>query len=337
MTSSPEPRNVVNGNVGQVDATVVPRFGGAPTFARLPRIDQVDDWDIAVVGVPFDAGTSYRPGARFGPSHIRESSRLLRPYNPAQDFLPFEEAQVVDAGDIAANPFDINEAVDQIGAAMSQLVSVNKRVVTLGGDHTIAYPILRALHAVHGPIAVIHFDAHLDTWDTYFGAPLTHGTPFRRASEDGFLALDECIHIGIRGPLYSNTDLTDDEGLGFSIIHSTQFDDIGVEGVIERMIERVGDKPVYLSLDIDVMDPAHAPGTGTPEAGGLSSREVLRCLRALDRVNLVGADVVEVAPAYDHAQITGIAAAHVAYELITLLSRQNAAAKARAPQNGGTE
>jgi agmatinase len=194
-------------------------------------------------------------------------------------------------------------------------------VLTLGGDHTIAYPILKSLHAKHGPVTVIHFDAHLDTWDTYFGAPLTHGTPFRRASEEGIIDLESCLHVGIRGPLYSTDDLSDDRRLGFAILNSTDADSLGIDGMISRMLERVGDRPTYVSIDIDVLDPAFAPGTGTPEAGGLSSRELLRIVRALDKTNLIGADIVEVAPAYDHAQITGIAAAHLAYELITVMAR----------------
>ena len=158
--------------------------------------------DVAVVGIPFDSGVSYRPGARFGPAHIRQSSRLLRPYNPELDVLPFAAMQVVDAGDVAVNPFDISEAIAQIEAAARDLTSTGARLMTLGGDHTIALPLLRVMHALHGPIAVLHFDAHLDTWDTYFGAPYTHGTPFRRASEEGLLDREHCLHIGIRGPLY---------------------------------------------------------------------------------------------------------------------------------------
>jgi agmatinase len=316
------PRLVSGKNVGQVDATVVPRFGGAATFARLPRLDEVASADIAVVGVPFDAGTSYRPGARFGPSHIRESSRLLRPYNPAQDASPFELAQVVDAGDIAANPFSIDEAVSQIEAGMDELLKSAKRVVTLGGDHTIAYPIIKSLHKKHGPVAVVHFDAHLDTWDTYFGAPLTHGTPFRRASEEGLLDGESCLHVGIRGPLYDRTDLSDDQRLGFELITCSDLDRLGVDGAIEAMLKRVAGKKVYVSIDVDVLDPAFAPGTGTPEMGGFSSREMLAMLRALEAVEVIGADIVEVSPQYDHAQVTGVAASHMAYELITLMARK---------------
>ena len=177
------------------------------------------------------------------------------------------------------------------------------------------------MYALHGPIAVVHFDAHLDTWDTYFGAPYTHGTPFRRAAEEGLLDPTGCLHIGIRGPLYSDADLTDDAVLGFQVLPSTEIGETGVQAAIEKMRARLGDRPVYVSIDIDVLDPAHAPGTGTPEAGGLSSRELLAILRALAGLRVVGADIVEVAPAYDHAEITGIAAAHVGYELLSVLAR----------------
>ena len=312
-------------NIGPIDASVNPRYSGIATFARLPRIEDVPRADIAVVGIPFDSGVSYRPGTRFGPSHVRESSRLLRPYNPAQDVSPFQIAQVVDAGDIPVNPFDLTEAVTEVERAALALGERVQRIVTIGGDHTVALPLLRAVAAKHGPVAVLHFDAHLDTWDTYFGAPITHGTPFRRASEEGLIDLTASCHVGTRGPLYSKQDLEDDERLGFSIVSSEYIEEHGVEAGIARILQRIGDKPLYVSIDIDVLDPAHAPGTGTPEAGGLTSRELLRILRALKSQNIVGADVVEVSPAYDHAQMTGIAASHVVYELVTLLAARLAA------------
>jgi agmatinase len=305
---------------GPVDATRVPRFAGPPTFARLPRIDEVSDVDVAVVGVPFDGGVSYRPGARFGPAHVRASSRLLRPYNPAADVEPFAIQQVVDAGDLAVNPFDIETAIREVEDGARSLLERAGRLVTIGGDHTIALPLLRAMAAKHGPVAVVHFDAHLDTWDTYFGAAYTHGTPFRRASEEDLLDRSACLHVGTRGPLYAGSDLADDTGLGFQVVGSVEMDDLGARGVVERIRDRVGDRPVYVSVDIDVLDPAFAPGTGTPEAGGLSSRELLAILRGFADLDLVGADVVEVAPAYDHAEITGIAAAHVVYELLSALA-----------------
>ena len=306
------------GPVGPADASAVPRYAGLSTFARLPRREDVLGMDIAVVGVPFDTGVSYRPGARFGPAHVRQSSRLLRPYNPAQQLAPFARAQVVDAGDIAVNPFHIQRAVGEIETAARELGSA-ARLVTLGGDHTIALPLLRAAHAEHGPLAVLHFDAHLDTWDTYFGEPYTHGTPFRRAAEEGLIDRRHSMHVGIRGPLYSERDLPESADLGFTLITSEQFED-GVAEPLARMRERLGDRPVYVSVDVDVLDPAHAPGTGTPEAGGLTSRELLAMLRGLRGADVVGADIVEVAPAYDHAEITGIAAAHIAYELISILA-----------------
>jgi agmatinase len=315
------PRLIEGNNIGQVDATIVPRYGGAPTFARLPRWDEVEHADVVVLGVPFDTGVSYRPGARFGPGHIRESSRLLRPYNPAQDVKPFAVQQVVDGGDIAVNPFDITEALATVQVHAAKVLAEGAKLLTLGGDHTIALPLLRAMADKHGPLAVVHFDAHLDTWDSYFGADYTHGTPFRRASEEGLLDRDACMHIGIRGPLYTADDLVEDGDLGFQIVHATEIDALGVAGVIQRMLARVGDRPVYVSIDIDVLDPAFAPGTGTPEAGGFTSRELLAIIRAFSATNLVGADIVEVAPAYDHAQVTGIAASHVAYELISAMAR----------------
>ena len=323
--TEPVPRIVTGDTIGPVDATAVPRYGGEATFARLPRIDEVTQADVAVLGVPFDSGVSYRPGARFGPSHIRESSRLLRPYNPALQVPVFASQQVADAGDLAVNPFSIGDAIAAIERGARALLERTRFVLTLGGDHTVALPMLRAVSAVHGPVAVVHFDAHLDTWDTYFGAAYTHGTPFRRAAEEGLLDRTGCLHVGIRGPLYSDADLRQDSELGFQVIPAPDVDQIGVTGMAERIRQRVGDRPVYVSVDIDVLDPAHAPGTGTPEAGGLSSRELLATLRSFAQLNLVGADIVEVAPAYDHAQITGIAAAHVGYEILSALAARKAA------------
>ncbi len=317
-------KNESHENIGPPDASLTPRFAGLSTFARLPRIDEVSHIDVAVLGVPFDSGVSYRPGARFGPSHIRDSSRLLRPYNPAQDVEPFKSQQVVDAGDLGCNPFNIDEAISTIQVGARALLSQGARLMTIGGDHTIALPLLREMAAVHGPISVVHFDAHLDTWNTYFGAPITHGTPFRRASEEGLLDLEGCMHVGIRGPLYGPQDLLDDEHLGFAVITTDDIEQDGVSTAIERMQARILDRPVYVSIDIDVLDPAFAPGTGTPEAGGMTSRELLRMVRAFAGMNLVSADLVEVAPAYDHAQITGIAASHVAYELISAMAPRSA-------------
>lgn len=313
-------RNTADTAIGPVDGIRSPRFSGPATFARLPRLDEVTSVDVAIVGVPFDTGVSYRPGARFGPAHVRESSRLLRPFNPALGVAPFHAQQVVDAGDIDCNPFDIAEAITAIERGADELTASGAKLLTIGGDHTIALPLLRVMARRHGPPAVVHFDAHLDTWDTYFGAAYNHGTPFRRASEEGLIDREASMHVGIRGPVYSAKDLADDQRLGFATITCPELETDGLGGVIERILARVGDRPVYLSIDIDVLDPAHAPGTGTPEAGGLTSRELLMMLRAFAGVNVVSADIVEVAPAYDHAQLTGIAAAHVGYELVSALA-----------------
>ncbi|HET6705031.1 agmatinase [Amycolatopsis sp.] len=307
-------------NIGPLDSSRIPRFAGFATFARLPRIDQVERADVAVVGVPFDSGVSYRPGARFGPAAVREASRLLRPYHPELDVSPFAEKQVVDAGDIAVNPFNIGEAIETLQQEAEALQADGTRLVTVGGDHTIALPLLRAAAKQHGPVALLHFDAHLDTWDTYFGEPYTHGTPFRRASEEGILDTSALSHVGTRGPLYGKRDLEEDRRLGFGIVTSGDVLRRGVAETVDALRQRIGDRPLYVSVDIDVLDPAHAPGTGTPEAGGLTSRELLEILRGLRDLNLVGADVVELAPAYDHAEITAIAASHVAYDLVSLLA-----------------
>jgi agmatinase len=311
--------------VGPTDSSRTPRFAGPATFARLPRLDEVGSADVVVAGVPFDAGVSYRPGARFGPAHVRESSRLLRPYHPALDVSPFEIAQVADAGDVAANPFDIPEALETVEASALALTEGGARLLTIGGDHTISLALLRAAQQRYGDIALLHFDAHLDTWDTYFGADYTHGTPFRRAVEEGILDTEALSHVGTRGPLYGKKDLEDDRRLGFGILTAADVYHQGVVEVVDRLRQRIGDRPLYVSIDIDVLDPAHAPGTGTPEAGGMTSRELLEILRGLEGLNLVGADVVEVAPPYDHAEITGIAASHVAYDLVALLALRHQA------------
>jgi agmatinase len=316
MSDSEQPREPVR---GPMDASRTPRFAGPPTFALLPRRDEVTRCDVAVVGVPFDSGTSYRPGARFGPAAVRQGSRLLRPWHPGLGVGPLVAQQVADAGDIACNPFDINESVDQIQAGAAELLDGAGHLLAIGGDHTIAFPLLRVVRQRFGPVALVHFDAHLDTWQTYFGAPVTHGTPFRRAAEEGLFLDSHSMHIGIRGPVYAASDLEEDAELGFRTVTAMEIERIGVEGTLSRIRERVGDAPLYISIDIDVLDPAHAPGTGTPEAGGLTSRELLGVLRGLAGAPLVGADVVEVSPAYDHAEITAVAAAHVSYELLALM------------------
>jgi agmatinase len=233
---------------------------------------------------------------------------------------PFGAQQVVDAGDVPCSTFVIDDAIPVIEQAATELLAGGGRLLSLGGDHTIAFPLLRAMHAVHGPVALVHFDAHVDTYDTYMGAPLTHGTPFRRAAEEGLFVRDRSMHVGIRGSKYGPEDLQEDAGFGFVVLGTRDVDRIGIDGYVERIRSRVGDAPVYLSVDIDVLDPAFAPATGTPEAGGFSSRELLGIIEGLRGLQLVGADIVEVAPAYDHAEITSIAAANVAYELLALMA-----------------
>ena len=305
-----------------VSGKVVPRYAGPSTFARLPELRDVPRCDVAILGIPFDAGTSYRPGARFGPQAIRQASRHLRTqYHPAYGTEPFVEQQVADAGDVTCNPFNIAEAVEQVQTAATDLLGRVGGIISLGGDHTIALPLLRAVNHHVGPVALVHFDAHLDTWDTYFGAPFTHGTPFRRAAEEGLFLDHASMHVGIRGPLYSRDDLKQDEELGFKVVHCDEFETQGVKGVVERIRARVGNHRLYLSIDIDVLDPAHAPGTGTPEIAGMTTRELVNVLRGLAGLDIVSADVVEVAPAYDQAEITSLAAATVVYELLNLFAR----------------
>ena len=306
-----------------VSGTVVPRYAGPSTFARLPELRDVEECDVAIIGVPFDAGTSYRPGARFGPQSVRQASRQLRTnYHPNYDVEPFKVQQVADAGDIACNPFDIDEAIKQIEKGSTELLQKVGSIVTIGGDHTIALPLLRSINKkVGGPVALVHFDAHLDTWDTYFGAPYTHGTPFRRAREEKLFLDDASMHIGIRGPLYSTNDLKNDRELGFKTIHCDEFQTNTIDQIVKRIKDRIGNNPLYISIDIDVLDPAHAPGTGTPEVAGMPTREILNVLRGLAGSQLVSADVVEVAPAYDHAELTSTAAATIVYELINIIAR----------------
>lgn len=312
--------------IGAPDGRVRPRYVGPDTFARLPRLQDVSRAHVAVVGVPFDAGVSYRPGARFGPQAIRAASKLLRAYHQDMDVEPWLVHQVADAGDLAPNPFDIGEAIATIESGGREALQRADYLLAIGGDHTIALPLLRLARERHGPIALVHFDAHLDTWDTYFGAAYTHGTPFRRAFEEGLLAPGRSAHVGIRGPLFGTADLADDAGMGFEVISTVDVARAGVDAAIDRVRARVGDSPVYVSIDIDVLDPAHAPGTGTPEPGGLTTRELMLLLRGMAGLPLVGADVVEVAPPYDHAELTALAAANLAYECLALFALASDAA-----------
>jgi agmatinase len=306
--------------IGQRNIPDYPRYGGVATFALLPRIEDVPRADVAILGIPFDSGTSYRPGARFGPNHIREASRQLHPYHQTHDVYPFAVHQVVDAGDLGVTPYNIEAAIASIEKSTDEYAEQGIRLVTLGGDHTIALPLLRSVAKKYGPVGVIHFDAHLDTWDTHFGAQVWHGSPFRRAAEEGLLDPNRCVHVGLRGGVYDKGELEADGVLGFQVIRADDFETQSAARIVDRIRQRVEGGPVYISVDIDILDPSHAPGTGTPEVAGLSTRELFATLRGLTGLGIVGADVVEVAPAYDHASLTGLAAAHTVWEILSLLA-----------------
>jgi agmatinase len=305
--------------VGQVDAMAVPRFAGLRTFARLPRAEDVERLDVGVLGAPFDGGATFRPGSRFGPAAIRDASALLRPYSEPLDTSPFAEAQVADAGDAGANPFDILAAHEEIEREAAALHERGAAVVGLGGDHSVALPFLRAASRSHGKLSLLQLDAHTDTWDSYYGAKVTHGTIFRRATEEGLIDPSRSVQIGLRGSVYARADYEENRELGFKMMLAREFDAAGVEGAVGMAREHLT-LPVYVTVDVDVFDPAFAPGTGTPESGGLMPREVLAVLRGLaGGPRIVSADVVEVSPPYDHAGLTALAAANVAYDLACLL------------------
>src|SRR5215208_6536716 len=317
-----EPDGSATQPVGQVDGLAVPRFAGLRTFARLPTPEQVERVEVAVLGAPFDSAATFRAGARFGPAAIREASLLLRPYNERLDIAPFAAAQIADAGDAPASPIGVEEGHAAIEAAARELTDAGACVVGLGGDHSVALPLLRAAAAAHGPLSLLQLDAHTDTWDSYFGARYTHGTIFRRAVEEGIVDARASLQIGLRGSLYSASDMDDNRELGFATLLAREFDDVGVTGALELAAGRLR-SPVYVTVDIDVLDPAFAPGTGTPEAGGLTSRELLALLAGLASLDLelAGADVVEVSPPYDPSGITAVAAANAAYELLGVMAR----------------
>lgn len=306
--------------VGPVDAGAVPRFAGIRTFARLPLLENVESADVAVLGAPFDGGATFRAGARFGPSAVREASVLLRSFDPDLGVAPFEVAQVADAGDAPCNPVDIVAAHRAIEERASGLVEAGTKVVGIGGDHSVSLPLLRAAAKVHGAVGLIQLDAHTDTWDSYFGSKLTHGTMFRRAVEAGVLDPTRSIQIGLRGSLYSAADEDENREIGFATLPAREFDHATAVDLIRA---RVAAGPVYLTVDIDVLDPAFAPGTGTPEIGGLTTRELVALLAAIAtevRPCLVGADVVEVSPPYDPSGVTALAGANVAYHLVGMLA-----------------
>jgi len=309
----PEPR------YGPADASRAPRYTGVRTFARCPHVRGVEGVDAAVVGVPFDTATSFRAGARFGPEAIRAGSTLLRPYHPPLDVDVFAAQSVVDYGDLDVTPGNAERTLDQIAAGLEPLLRAGVTPLLLGGDHSISLGELRAHAAARGAVAVVLLDAHADTWDAYYGERYFHGTVFRRAAEEGLVRPERSLLAGMRGPLYSAADLGAARELGFELLTGAELGALTPEQYGARVRERVGDAPALLSFDVDVLDPAFAPGTGTPEVAGLSPAEALALLRALAGMSFVGFDVVEVSPPYDGpGQTTALVAASIAYELLAL-------------------
>ncbi len=302
------------------DSFVTPRFSGVRTFMRLPNTQDLKNSDVAVVGAPFDTGATFRAGARFGPEGIRSVSHLLRRYNPSLDVVIFDHLSVIDYGDVPVVPGYIEASYESIREGLEPIHRAGVVPIVLGGDHSIALPELRAAAAVHGPLALVQFDSHPDTWDAYFGQKHTHGTPFRRAVEEGLLDPSRSIQVGMRGSIYDQGDWNDAREMGFDLVPTDAVRKLGIEQTISRIRERVGDAKVYASFDVDFVDPAFAPGTGTPEIGGFTSREAQEFVRGLVGLDLIGCDVVEVYPAYDPAQITALLAANVAHEFLSLIA-----------------
>jgi agmatinase len=298
-----------------------PRFAQPATFMRLPHIEDARGLDVAIVGVPFDGGTSYRPGARLAPREIRAQSSLIRSYNYFQKVAPFDRLNVADAGDIDAPPVSIEKCYEAVDARIAAIAVAGAKPLVVGGDHSITLPVLRALARRHGPLALVQFDAHIDTWDEYFGGKYFHGTPFRRAIEEGIIDGARFIQVGIRGPMYGEADFEFHRAHGVRVMDIERVKDRGVPWVVEE-IRRVVTGPAYMTFDIDAVDPAFAPGTGTPEVGGLTSHEAQLLVRGLAGLAIVGGDVVEVAPLFDGpGQITSVLAANIMFEFLCALAR----------------
>jgi agmatinase len=296
-----------------------PRFSGIRTYARCPHVRVLDDVDVAVAGVPFDTATSFRPGARFGPEGIRAASMLVRPWHPIHRIDVFGELSVVDYGDLAVTPGNAERTTAQIAAALGEILAAGVTPLVLGGDHSIVLGELRAHAARSGPLALVLLDAHADTWDEYYGERYFHGTPFRRALEEGLIDPSRSIIGGLRGPVYSADDLAALDRMGFEVIPCHELRELPPAEYARRVRARIGELPAYLSFDIDVIDPAFAPATGTPEIAGLLPHEAVALLRALAGTAFVGFDVVEVSPPYDTAgQTTALVAASIGYEMLAL-------------------
>ena len=301
------------------DAFRSPRFAQVATFMRLPMVSAPEGLDVALIGIPFDGGTSYRPGPRFAPRDIRQHSSLIRPYNPALQVAPFDVLRVADTGDVDINPVDIADTYARVEQAIARVLDAGAIPVCVGGDHSLTLPILRAIVRRHGPVGVVHVDSHQDMWEEYFGNRYFHGTPFRRATEEGLLDTHRVLQIGIRGSVYAAADFAFGHQHGIQVIRADEVAQRGIDWV-KGQIAALGGKALYLSFDIDAVDPAFAPGTGTPEVGGLTSREALEIVRALAGMPLVGADLVEVSPPYDHGNITAILAANILFEIVSVLA-----------------
>jgi agmatinase len=302
------------------DSFETPRFSDVRTFMRLPNTRDLPNADAAIVGAPFDTGATFRTGARFGPEGIRSASHLLRRYNPSLGVAIFDHLSVIDYGDVPVVPGYIESTYERIAKGLEPIHRADIVPIVLGGDHSIALPELRAAAAVHGPLALVQFDSHPDTWDSYFGEKHTHGTPFRRAVEEGLLDTSCSIQVGMRGSIYDRGDWDDARQMGFDLVSTDEVRELGIPSVIDRIRGRTSGAKVYVSFDVDFVDPAYAPGTGTPEIGGFTSSEAQVFVRGLAGLEIVGCDVVEVYPAYDHAQITALLAANVAHEFLSLLA-----------------
>ncbi len=303
-----------------VDPRESPRFSGIKTFMRLPHLKTTEGVDIAIIGVPFDTGASYRVGARFGPEAIRSVSALLRHHNEVLNVSIFDHCSVVDYGDLPVNPGYIEDSYKMIEDGIAPLLEADVIPIMLGGDHSVTLPELRAIVKKHGPVALIQFDSHTDTGNQRFGRKYTHGTPFRRAIEEGLLLVDNSIQVGMRGSVYEATSLDDARKLGFDLITTVEVQEQGIEALIKRIHDRVGDAKVFVSFDIDFVDPAYAPGTGTPEVGGFTSSETLRIVRGLKGLNFVAFDLVEVLPQYDPSLVTALLASNLVYEFMSLIA-----------------
>jgi agmatinase len=288
---------------------------------RLPHVEDPQGLDVAIVGVPYDGGTSYRPGARLGPREIRAQSSLIRPYNYVQKVAPFDVLNVADVGDVDAPPVSIERCYEAVESRIGSLADAGARPIVIGGDHSISLPILRALAKRHGPLALVQFDAHIDTWDEYFGGKYFHGTPFRRAIEENLIDGRRFVQVGIRGPIYGEDDFDFHRQHGITMIDIDQVKTGGIAATVDR-VRAIVSGPVYMTFDIDSVDPAFAPGTGTPEIGGLTSHEAQQLVRGLAGLSLVGGDIVEVSPLFDGpGQITALLAANIMFELLCAMAR----------------